>query len=198
LHAGHELRNPLHGVCAGVRALQDGVLAPTEAREELASISEGLALMVSITSDMTDLAKLRAGQFVVLLGPTSLRRVLESCVLAVLPAAAGRSGDILLEYDESLPEMVCCTRALARRLPSRAHVFVSQHVPCRSFELTAALAGVYRRRSRAADRDQWTHECGQVRAAGYVRPHPCRVSGPPASDGVTRARRAHRATHAQH
>ena len=109
MHAGHELRNPRHGVCAGVRALQDGVLAPTEAREELASISEGLALMVSITSDMTDLAKLRAGQFVVHFAPTYLRQVLQSCVLAVQPAV-GRATDIQLEYDDSMPDSVrrCC------------------------------------------------------------------------------------------
>ena len=53
--SGHELRNPLHGVCAGIEALRGGQLGAAETAQELASIAEGLALMVSVTNDMTDL-----------------------------------------------------------------------------------------------------------------------------------------------
>ena len=111
---GHEIRNPLHGVCAGVKALQDGTLSAAEAREELAAIAEGLKLILSVTNDMTDLRKLRAGQFVVCLAPTSLREVLESCVVSVQSMAAAATGgpgtptqpDIQLVFDRHLPDMV--------------------------------------------------------------------------------------------
>ena len=114
--AGHELRNPLHGVCAGITALRDGTLSLTdaEAHEELKSIAEGVALMVNITNDMTDLHKLRSGQFAVHMSPCSLRHVLESCVLAVLPAVTSPS-HIQLVYDESaVPDQV---RLPPQRLP---------------------------------------------------------------------------------
>lgn len=120
---GHELRNPLHGICAGVEALRDGTLAPAEAHEELASITEGLKLMVSITNDMTDLQKLRAGQFAVQLAPTSLRRVLESCVLAALPLGhSARHGaadvpGIQLFFENEVPESVSGARVAISWVP---------------------------------------------------------------------------------
>jgi signal transduction histidine kinase len=118
--AGHELRNPLHGVCAGVKALQDGALSPTEVSGEFAAIAEGLALMVSVTNDMTDLRKLRAGRFTVDLAPCSLRRLLESCVLSVLPAAGGVASALQLSYDaRSVPDTVSGD---ARR--ERARIFL--------------------------------------------------------------------------
>jgi hypothetical protein len=97
-----------------VKALQDGTLTPAEAAEELAAIAEGTALMVSITSDMTDIAKLRAGHFAVALAPTPLRRVLESCVLAVKPAVA-RAGDVELVYAPDAPEMVSVAQCVYGR-----------------------------------------------------------------------------------
>jgi signal transduction histidine kinase len=103
--AGHELRNPLHGVCAGVSALRGGRLPPGEAAVELAAIAEGLALIVSITNDMTDLNKLRAGQFSVKCAPTNMRGVLESCICAVGPALQD-AADVALLYDANMPEMV--------------------------------------------------------------------------------------------
>jgi signal transduction histidine kinase len=97
--SGHELRNPLHGVCAGVKTLQGGTLSLPEVAEELKAIAEGLSLMVNITNDMTDLQKLRAGQFTMHFGPTSMRHVLESCVLSVRPALQ-HATDIELVCDD--------------------------------------------------------------------------------------------------
>ncbi len=108
MRTGHELRNPLHGVCAGVKALQDGTLTPAEAVEEMKAIAEGLALMVNITNDMTDLQKLRSGQFTMHLAPTSLRHVLESCVLSVRPSLQ-RATDIELLCDGDVPDAVSVT-----------------------------------------------------------------------------------------
>jgi signal transduction histidine kinase len=111
---GHELRNPLHGVCAGVEALRDGTLSAAETNDELKAIAEGVALMVNITNDMTDLQKLRAGQFVVHVSPTSVRHVLESCILAVQPSLQ-RASDIQLVYDDnSMPNQVCCVCCICR------------------------------------------------------------------------------------
>jgi signal transduction histidine kinase len=117
LPAGHELRNPLHGVCAGVEALLHGRLGASggggvgpEARAELAAISEGLALVVSVTNDMTDLQKLRAGRFEVHPAPTRLRAVLESCVASVRPALRGAAADMQLVYDDAMPPLVRARR----------------------------------------------------------------------------------------
>ncbi len=138
---GHELRNPLHGICAGVKALQDGTLTPAEAAEELAAIAEGTALMVSITSDMTDLSKLRAGHFRVQLAPTLLRAVLDACVRAALPVA-DRPSDIQLDYDcaGGVPESVRrgrvggCGRTLL--LCARMRMFAACCSPARPLTTT--------------------------------------------------------------
>ncbi len=118
----HEVRNPLHGVCAGVQALQDGRLSGPEAAEELASISEGLSLTVTILNDLVDLQRLRSGNFAVNRAPTALRRVLEGCVSAARPAAARceeSTEGIRLELDGSVPGTV---RAALPRL--------RVHLPC--------------------------------------------------------------------
>ncbi len=80
-------------------------MSPEETQKELLSIAEGLKLMVSVTNDMTDLQKLRAGQFAVHLAPTSLREVLRSCISAVMPAVP-RPDDILLECADDVPDQV--------------------------------------------------------------------------------------------
>ncbi len=104
--AGHELRNPLHGVCAGVKALQDGTLSAEEARREVSSIAEGVGVLVSVANDMTDLQKLRSGHFTVHPVPTRLRAVLEGCILA-MQSAVERPTDIRLEYGSCVPGEVC-------------------------------------------------------------------------------------------
>jgi signal transduction histidine kinase len=166
-NAGHELRNPLHGVCAGVKALQDGVLSPAEAAEELAAIAEGLALMVSVTNDMTDLSKLRAGQFVMHLAPTSLRQILDACITSVQPSVQHVS-DIQLEFDVStMPETVC---------PS-CQLKVNAVWPFRANGRYRARAGADRRRPSASNYHQRPNQRDQVRGAIGARPDPCIVRG---------------------
>ena len=74
---------------------------------------------VNITNDMTDLSKLRSGQFTMHLAPASLRHVLESCVLSVQPSLT-RPADVELLCDGDVPDQVRARRAAAGKGPPHA------------------------------------------------------------------------------
>ena len=53
--SGHEIRNPLHGIGAGVEACLSGELSPAEIRTELAAVADGVAMITTLTNDLLDL-----------------------------------------------------------------------------------------------------------------------------------------------
>jgi signal transduction histidine kinase len=60
---GHEIRNPLHGINAGVDSCLSGELSPKDVHAELLAISDGVVMMTSLLNDLMDLQKMRMGKF---------------------------------------------------------------------------------------------------------------------------------------
>ena len=108
-HAGHEIRNPLHGVGAGVEACLSGDLTPAELRTELAAVLDGVRMIAMITNDLLDLQKMRAGGFSVNLAAASPAALVEACVRCVQPAVAV---PIEVAVDASVPLMVCASAGM--------------------------------------------------------------------------------------
>jgi signal transduction histidine kinase len=84
--AGHEIRNPLHGLAAGVDACMSGELSPAELQTELVAIADGVRMMTALTNDLLDLQKMRAGKMTVKSEAVSPRGIVEACARAVQPA----------------------------------------------------------------------------------------------------------------
>jgi signal transduction histidine kinase len=101
--AGHEIRNPLHGLAAGVDACLSGELTPAELRTELIAIADGVRMMASLTNDLLDLQKMRAGKMSVKSEVASPRGIVQACVRAVQPAV---SVPIDIGIDADVPEWV--------------------------------------------------------------------------------------------
>ena len=111
LTAGHEIRNPLHGVGAGVEACLSGDMTLAEIRTELAAVLDGVRMIATITNDLLDLQKMRAGGFSVNLAAASPAALVEACVRLVQPAVIV---PIAVEVDASVPPLV---RGGARSCP---------------------------------------------------------------------------------
>ena len=101
--AGHEIRNPLHGVSAGVEACLSGELPPDEMHTELAAVADGVRVMTALLNDLLDLQKMRTGKFSVKVEVASPQRAVQGCVRAVQPAV---SVPILVSVESSVPEWV--------------------------------------------------------------------------------------------
>jgi signal transduction histidine kinase len=101
--AGHEIRNPLHGVAAGLEACLSGELPPGEMRAELAAVVDGVRMIATITNDMLDLQAMRAGAFEVRAAAVAPAALVRACVRAVQPAIAS---PILIDIGEGVPEEV--------------------------------------------------------------------------------------------
>jgi signal transduction histidine kinase len=101
-HAGHEIRNPLHGISAGVEACLSGELSPEESHTELVAISDGVAMMSALTNDLMDLQKMRMGKFSVQEAPAKTHAMIDGCVRAVQPAV---HVPIVVEIAANVPEV---------------------------------------------------------------------------------------------
>jgi signal transduction histidine kinase len=108
--AGHEIRNPLHGISAGVETCLSGELSPAELRTELLAVSDGVSMMTALTNDLLDLQKMRMGKFSVHEAIASPMAMVEACVRAVQPAV---SMPIELSIDAGVPPEVCACRSAA-------------------------------------------------------------------------------------
>ena len=102
-HIVHEIRNPLHGISAGMASCLSGELSPAELTSELRAIAAGVQMMTSLTNDFMDLQKMRMGRFAVKEGVASPREIVEACVRSVQAAAAA---PIEVRVDEEVPERV--------------------------------------------------------------------------------------------
>ena len=54
-HVVHELRNPLHGIAAGVDYCLSGGLSQADMLAELGAIADGVRMMTRLTNDFMDL-----------------------------------------------------------------------------------------------------------------------------------------------
>ena len=104
--AGHEIRNPLHGVSAGIEACLSGELPPSEMHTELGAVADGIRIMTALMNDLLDLQKMRTGKFSVTLDVASPRLIVQACVRAVQPAVPV---PIDMKVDSSVPDWVRAT-----------------------------------------------------------------------------------------
>jgi two-component system capsular synthesis sensor histidine kinase RcsC len=85
----HELRNPLHGIRGALDLCRSPDVTPADTAELLASMQSGVDLMVTITSDLLDLEKLRSGRFEVNPAPVPLHALVHDVAAAARPACRG-------------------------------------------------------------------------------------------------------------
>ncbi len=101
---GHEIRNPLHGVSAGIEACLSGELPPDDLHTELVAVADSVRVMTTLLNDVLDLQKMRTGKFAVTIVAACPRLLVQACVRAMQPAVPV---PIEVTIAASVPEWVC-------------------------------------------------------------------------------------------
>lgn len=101
----HEIRTPLNGVIGTLELLRRQPLTADQA--ELAGIAhEAAQSLIQIIGDILDFSKIEAGKLELESVPIAPRRVIETVVNALEPAASAKGLRLASRVDESLPEAV--------------------------------------------------------------------------------------------
>jgi hypothetical protein len=94
-----------------MEACLSGELSLEEMHVELAAVADGIRLIATITNDLLDLQKMRAGEFSVRMKAARTRLLVDASVRAVQPAVSVPIG---VSIDDSVPEWVRAESAGAR------------------------------------------------------------------------------------
>ena len=86
-----------------MEACLSGELSLEELHVELAAVADGIRLIATITNDLLDLQKMRAGEFSVRVKAARTRLLVDASVRAVQPAVSVPIG---VSIDDSVPEWV--------------------------------------------------------------------------------------------
>ncbi len=154
----HELRTPMNGVIGMLDIVLGQKLAPDQV-EQLQTAQSCAYSLLALLNDILDLSKIEAGKMSLEKIPFDVRVVLDDCVKAHLPKAAGNRVD-------AAPRG-CAGRAAGDRRRSAAH-------PADSFEPDQQRGEVHRRRNR--DRADRRRAVGS--RAGTCFDSPCRTPAP--------------------
>ncbi len=101
----HEIRTPLNGVIGTLELLRRQPLTADQA--ELAGIAhEAAQSLIQIIGDILDFSKIEAGKLELENVPIAPRRVIETVVNALEPAASAKGLRLASRIDEGLPEAV--------------------------------------------------------------------------------------------
>ncbi len=98
---GHEIRTPLNGVLGMAQVMELGVLAP-EQREHLQVIKQSGQSLLTLLSDLLDLAKIDAGNLQLTSHPFDMAQVAKAVAADVAPPAQVKALSFILDVDSDV------------------------------------------------------------------------------------------------
>ncbi|MCB9738893.1 MAG: response regulator [Deltaproteobacteria bacterium] len=104
-HVSHEIRTPMSGVL-GMTELLLGEIADAEHRRRLEVIRGCGQNLLHLINDLLDLSKLEAGGMRIEAIPFAPRALLENAIELLMPLAAERSLQLILDLDGPLPSLL--------------------------------------------------------------------------------------------
>ena len=114
----HELRTPLNGVLGLSEALREGVYGPLDARQEavIARIEDRGRHLLSLITDILDLARIDAGTAPLELGPVAIDEVCAAALRLVYAAAKRKRHSVSLQVRDALVTVIADERRLKQML----------------------------------------------------------------------------------
>ena len=111
-NASHELRTPLFSLAGFLELLDDEELDEATRREFFATMSEQVARLTRLATDLLDLSRLDAGRLRVEREPLDLAEIARLLVGEFRPVAAGADHDLVLAADPPVAAVADSERAL--------------------------------------------------------------------------------------
>ncbi len=128
----HELRTPLHGIIAGASLILEGITGEIsdDVREEVQAILDSGEHLLTLITDILDIAKLESGEFKLHRERSNLRDPIEDAIRSIEPLFQKREGlSLQVDIPAQMPSVeIDCTRIrqVVLNLLSNAVKFTSQ------------------------------------------------------------------------
>ncbi|MDX2322089.1 MAG: ATP-binding protein [Moritella sp.] len=98
----HEIRTPLNGVIGMSNILANTKLTPTQ-QGHLATIENSSQILLILINDILDFSKIESGHLAISYHNSNLREIIYDTVAIVIPSAASKNLDLVVNIDPELP-----------------------------------------------------------------------------------------------
>ncbi|MBL8860156.1 MAG: response regulator [Planctomycetes bacterium] len=112
----HELRTPMIAVLGHADLLSDREMGEDELQEHISTIREQGMQLLSLLSDILDIASCETGRITIEAAPCSVRTMLNEVRERFMPRAAAKSLGLTVVCADSVPRMVSCDVARLRQV----------------------------------------------------------------------------------
>ena len=113
-HMSHELRTPLNGAINMLRFVRDGTMGDIndEQNKALATAEASNLDLLDFINDVLDVTKIESGMLTLQVEPINVPEVVDRALLNVRPLAKEKSLELIVEYEDNLPQLEVDSRRL--------------------------------------------------------------------------------------